>query len=261
MKELLVIKIGGQVIDDAATLDRFLQELSKIQTPCILVHGGGKLATRLTERLGLEAKMIEGRRVTDADALEIVTMVYGGLVNKQIVASLQARGRSAIGLTGADGDLIRSQKRVHETIDFGFVGDITQVNAARFETMLAQRQIPVIAPLTHDGHGQLLNTNADTIAQSIAVSMSSLYSTTLVYGFEKAGVLLDLSDESSVIKEITKAKYAELKRNGTVNDGMIPKLDNAFQAIESGVKQVFIGKADRLSDLLSGNSGTLLKND
>lgn len=261
MKELLIIKIGGQVIDDAPTLDRFLRELSNTEIPCILVHGGGKVATRLSERLGLEAKMIDGRRITDAPTLEVVTMVYGGLVNKQLVASLQALGKAAIGLTGADGDLIRSQKRIHETIDFGFVGDITQVNAAGFEAMLAQGQIPVMAPLTHDGNGQLLNTNADTIAQSIAVSMSRLYSTTLVYGFEKAGVLLNRSDESSVIKEITKANYAALKRNGTVNDGMIPKLDNAFQAIEAGVKQVFIGKADRLSDLLSGNSGTLLKND
>lgn len=261
MKELLVIKIGGQVIDDAATLDRFLQELTKIQTPCILVHGGGKLATRLSERLGLEAKMIDGRRVTDADALEIVTMVYGGLVNKQIVASLQARGRSAIGLTGADGDLIRSKKRIHPSIDFGYVGDITQVNTAGFEVVLAQGQIPVIAPLTHDGKGQLLNTNADSIAQSIAVAMSSSFETTLLYGFEKAGVLLDVSNESSVIKEITKKEYTALKGNGTVSEGMIPKLDNAFQAIAAGVKQVCIGKADRLSELLNGTSGTLLKND
>ena len=261
MNELLIIKIGGQVIDDPQTLDRFLKELAGIETPCILIHGGGKLATRLCERLGIEAKMIEGRRITDAATLEIVTMVYGGLINKQIVAALQARGKNAIGLTGADGDLIRSKKRVHATIDYGFVGDITQVNIDAFEKIIGHGQIPVIAPLTHDGNGQILNTNADTMAQSVAVALSRTFQTTLVFGFEKAGVLRDRSDESSVISRMSRSEYKTLKEKGTVNEGMIPKLDNAFQAIDAGVSRVVIGKADRLSELLNGNSGTTLSNE
>jgi acetylglutamate kinase len=261
MNELLIIKIGGQVIDDPQTLDRFLKEVAAIETPCILIHGGGKLATRLSERLGIEAKMVDGRRITDAATLEIVTMVYGGLINKQIVAALQARGKNAIGLTGADGDLIRSKKRVHATIDYGFVGDITQVNTDAFEKILGYGQIPVIAPLTHDGNGQILNTNADTMAQSVAVALSRTFQTTLVFGFEKAGVLRDRLDESSVISRINRSEYKTLKENDTVNEGMIPKLDNAFQAIDAGVSRVVIGKADRLSELLNGNSGTTLSNE
>jgi len=261
MNELLIIKIGGQVIDDPQTLDRFLKEVAAIETPCILIHGGGKLATRLSERLGIEAKMVDGRRITDAATLEIVTMVYGGLINKQIVAALQARGKNAIGLTGADGDLIRSKKRVHATIDYGFVGDITQVNTDAFEKILGHGQIPVIAPLTHDGNGQILNTNADTMAQSVAVALSRTFQTTLVFGFEKAGVLRDRLDESSVISRINRSEYKTLKENDTVNEGMIPKLDNAFQAIDAGVSRVVIGKADRLSELLNGNSGTTLSNE
>jgi acetylglutamate kinase len=261
MNELLIIKIGGQVIDDGATLERFLKELSKVESPCILVHGGGKLATRMSERLGIEAKLIDGRRITDAATLEVVTMVYGGLVNKQLVASLQALGKPAMGLTGADGDLIRSKKREHATIDYGFVGDVTQVNTSGFEAILRQGQIPVIAPLSHDGQGQILNTNADTMAQSIAVAMSKLYSTTLIFGFEKAGVLRDLSDEGSVIHQINKAEYNDLKTTGVVHTGMIPKLDNAFEAISQGVQRVIIGKADELPDLLNGKSGTTLKHE
>ena len=261
MNEMLIIKIGGQVIDDGVTLERFLKELSKVESPCILVHGGGKLATRMSVRLGIEAKLIDGRRITDAATLEVVTMVYGGLVNRQLVASLQALGKPAMGLTGADGDLIRSKKREHATIDYGFVGDVTQVNTSGFEAILRQGQIPVIAPLSHDGQGQILNTNADTMAQSIAVAMSKLYSTTLVFGFEKAGVLRDLSDEGSVILQINKAEYNDLKTTGVVHTGMIPKLDNAFEAISQGVQRVIIGKADELSDLLNGKSGTTLKHE
>jgi acetylglutamate kinase len=261
MNELLIIKIGGQVIDDAATLDRFLQELSKVQTPCILVHGGGKMATRMSERLGIEATLIDGRRITDAATLEVVTMIYGGLVNKQIVAALQALGKPAIGLTGADGDLIRSKKREHPTIDYGFVGDVTHVDAAGFESLLNQHQLPVIAPLTHDGKGQLLNTNADTMAQSIAVALSKQYATTLVFGFEKAGVLRELTDEGSVIHQINKSEYNVLKTTGVVHTGMVPKLDNAFAAIAQGVQRVIIGKADALPNLLNGKSGTTLKHE
>ena len=259
MNELLIIKIGGQVIDDAPTLDRFLQELARQQTPCILIHGGGKGATRLCEKLGLESKMIEGRRITDAATLEVVTMVYGGLINKQIVAALQAAGKQAIGLTGADANLIRAKKREQATIDYGFVGDITHVNTPEFERMLNNSLLPVIAPLTHDGNGQLLNTNADTMAQSIAVALSAHFSTTLVYGFEKAGVLRELSDEGSCISLIRRSEYETLKATGVVQGGMIPKLDNAFQAIEQGVHRVIIGKAEALADLLNGKSGTILK--
>lgn len=261
MNELLVIKIGGQVIDDAATLDRFLQEVSKLTIPCILVHGGGKLATRMSERLGIEAKMIEGRRITDAATLEVVMMVYGGLVNKQLVASLQAVGKQAIGLTGADHDLIRSKKREHPSIDFGFVGDVTRVYTEGFDGLVNMGLLPVIAPLTHDGNGQMLNTNADTIAQSIAVAMSTRYATTLVFGFEKAGVLSDLADENSVIPQIRKAEYEQLRSSGAIHSGMIPKLDNAFQAISQGVDRVIIGKADALTELLHEKSGTTLKHE
>lgn len=261
MNELLIIKIGGHVIDDAATLDRFLQEVSKLTIPCILVHGGGKMATRMSERLGIEAKMIEGRRITDAATLEVVTMVYGGLVNKQLVTSLQALGKQAIGLTGADHDLIRSKKREHPSIDFGFVGDVTRVHTEGFDDLLRMGLLPVIAPLTHDGHGQLLNTNADTMAQSIAVAMSTRYTTTLVFGFEKAGVLRELADETSVIPQIQKTEYEQLRSDGTIHSGMIPKLDNAFEAIAQGVDRVIIGKADSLLDLLNGNSGTTLKHE
>ena len=261
MNELLVIKIGGQVIDDATTLDHFLHQVSKLTIPCILVHGGGKLATRISEQLGIDAKMIEGRRITDAATLEVVTMVYGGLVNKQLVASLQSLGKQAIGLTGADHDLIRSKKREHPTIDFGFVGDVTRVHTEGFDDLLKMGLLPVIAPLTHDGNGQLLNTNADTMAQSIAVAMSTRYTTSLVFGFEKAGVLHDLNNENSMIPQIRKTEYEELRTNGHIHSGMIPKLDNAFHAISQGVSRVIIGKADALTELLNEKSGTILKHE
>ena len=261
MKEVLIIKIGGQVVDDPQTLERFLQEVAGIDQPCILVHGGGKLATRLSEQMGIEAKMVEGRRITDAATLDIVTMVYGGLINKRMVASLQALGKNAIGLTGADHDLIRAKKRIHPTIDYGFVGDVTAVNSEALEALLKQDLLPVIAPLTHDGEGQLLNTNADTLAQSIAVALSPQFQTTLVFGFEKAGVLRDRTDQSTFIAAINRSDYNRLRANGAVADGMIPKLDNAFQAIDAGVKRVVIGKADRLSDLLNGKTGTTLTHE
>ena len=261
MQRLFVIKIGGNVIDRSEALDVFLSRFSKIQEPKILIHGGGAIATRIGEKLQIKSNYVNGRRITDAETLDLVTMVYGGLINKQIVAALQARGKNAIGLTGADGDLIRSKKRVHATIDYGFVGDITQVNTDAFEKILGHGQIPVIAPLTHDGNGQILNTNADTMAQSVAVALSRTFQTTLVFGFEKAGVLRDRLDESSVISRINRSEYKTLKENDTVNEGMIPKLDNAFQAIDAGVSRVVIGKADRLSELLNGNSGTTLSNE
>lgn len=261
MKELIILKIGGQVVDDPAALDRVLRSMTSLPNPCLLIHGGGKQATRMSERLGLVPKMIDGRRLTDADTLEVVTMVYGGLINKQIVASLQALGRQAIGLTGADGDLIRSKKREHTTIDYGYVGDVTRVNVSGFDAILERGQIPVMAPLTHDGQGQLLNTNADTIARSIAVAMSGTYRTRLVFGFEKAGVLLDLHDEGSVIPHLNQRAYESLKLEGTVQSGMIPKLDNAFSALTAGVAQVIIGKAELLPELLDGKCGTTLTHE
>lgn len=261
MKELLIIKVGGQVIDDPSTLSAVLKEISQLKTPCILVHGGGKLATQLGEKLGIETKMIEGRRITDAETLQVVTMVYGGMINKMLVAQLQARGMNAIGMTGADFDLIRAKKREHTTIDFGFVGDVTSVNVNAFLSLLGNGAVPVIAPLTHDGRGQLLNTNADTLAQSIATTLSAHFKTTLVFGFEKTGVLLDVADESTLIAQLNESVYTELKESGTVHSGMIPKLDNAFTAIRSGVTRVILGKADRLSDLLSGRTGTILTHE
>ncbi len=259
MKELLVIKIGGQVIDDPFTLQLVLREIAGLSSPCILVHGGGKHATRLSKQLGIETKMIDGRRITDAAALDVVTMVYGGLINKQIVAQLQALNVQAIGVTGADNNLILAKKREHPSIDFGFVGDVTNVNAAEFHSLLERGAVPIMAPLTHDGNGQLLNTNADTIAQSIATAMSQHYQTTLVYGFEKAGVLRVVNDESTLIRNIDETSYVQLKETGVVQAGMIPKLDNAFTALRAGVERVIIGKADRLTDLLNGKTGTTLQ--
>ncbi len=258
MSELLIIKIGGQVIDDPVTLQRFAQSLAAIDMPVIVVHGGGKVATRMSEQLGIETKMIEGRRVTDASTLEVVVQVYAGTINKQLVAQLQAQGKKAIGLTGADGDLVRAKKRVHPKMDYGFVGDITNVNAGGLDELLQSGYLPVMAPITHDGAGQLFNTNADTLAQSIAVALSGFYQTTLVFGFEKAGVLRNRHDERSVINRISRTEYEALRANGVVSDGMIPKLDNAFTALSGGVTKVIIGKADQLTDLLNGKSGTTL---
>jgi acetylglutamate kinase len=261
MKTLLVIKIGGHVIDEAEVLDRFLKALAAVSESCLLVHGGGKLATRLSEQLGIKTQLVEGRRLTDAATLEVVKQVYGGSINKQLVAQLQAIGKNAIGLTGADGDLVRAQKRQHPSIDFGFVGDITNVNTVGFEQLLKNRLLPVMAPLTHDGKGQLLNTNADTMAGAIAVALSSLYKITLIYGFEKSGVLRDRNDPASVIDQMNRKDYAQLKAGGLVNEGMIPKLDNAFEAISAGVDRVILGKADQLPELLDGKAGTTLSNE
>lgn len=261
MKELLVIKIGGQVIDDTPTLQRVLKEVAALSTPFILVHGGGKLTTQLCERLGIETRMIDGRRITDAETLNVATMVYGGLINKLLVAQLQARGKNAIGVTGADNNLLLAKKREHPSIEFGFVGDVIAVNVAGFHSLLESGVVPVMAPLTHDGKGQLLNTNADTMAQSIATALSASYKTTLLFGFEKAGVLRDVTDEGTLITHIRETEYQTLKESGVVQAGMIPKLDNAFAAIRSGVARVIVGKADRLTDLLNGTTGTTLTHE
>jgi len=258
---LYVIKIGGNIIDDATKLSLFLDHFAAIKAPKVLVHGGGKLATRLAESLQVPQQLIEGRRITDAETLKIVTMVYAGYINKNLVAQLQARGCSAIGLSGADGDAVRAHKRRHAAFDYGFVGDVDGVNADLLTTLLSRGNTVVLAPITHDGKGQLLNTNADTIAQETARALGSHFHVCLVYSFEKAGVLQNAADEDSVIRAITPEKYRELKAAGIVSAGMIPKLDNAFAALTSGVGEVIIGKAEELPALLSGEKGTHIHHD
>lgn len=258
MKPLTIIKIGGNVIDNSENLHRFLQDFAAIPGDKILVHGGGKIATELSESLGIEAKMLDGRRITDIEALRIVTMVYAGLINKNMVAQLQARGINAIGLTGADGNIIRAIKRPSEPIDYGFVGDINEasVSSTTLNNLMKAGLLPVLCAITHDGDSQLLNTNADTIASAVAVAMSTLYDTQLVYCFEKKGVLRDVNDETSVVKEIRAQELEALKAEGIVAGGMIPKLHNAFEAIKMGVSAVYIGKASELPMLGTGEFGT-----
>lgn len=258
METLYVVKIGGNIIDDEAKLSAFLSDYARIDARKILVHGGGKLATKLAEQLNIPQQMVEGRRITDAETLKIVTMVYAGLINKNIVAQLQAVGANAIGLSGADGNTILAHIRVVKDRDYGFAGDVDNVNAPFMHALLQEGVSPVLSPITHNGQGQLLNTNADTIAQETAKAMSAFYEVTLVYSFEKAGVLLNAEDDASVIPVINPAKYKELKEKNLVFAGMIPKLDNAFSALASGVQKVIIGKAENLQALVTGNSGTAI---
>lgn len=259
--ELHIIKIGGNVIDNSENLHKFLKDFTALEGYKILVHGGGKVATQLSETLGIEAKMIEGRRITDIETLRVVTMVYGGLINKNIVAQLQRFGNNAIGLTGADGNFIRAKKRPVKTIDYGFVGDIDEksINPENIGKLLDADFTPVFCALTHDGEGQLLNTNADTIASALGVSLAGLYKTTLIYCFEKKGVLKDIDDEESLIKDINPTYYEELKQQQIIHSGMLPKLDNAFTAINCGVESVIIGHAADLGKLKHNSSfGTRL---
>jgi len=258
MKQLTIIKIGGNVIDNSANLHQFLLDFTALPGDKILVHGGGKIATELGESLGVEAKMVEGRRITDIETLRIVTMVYAGLINKNMVAQLQAKGSNAIGLTGADGNIIKAKKRPVKEIDYGFVGDLDEnsVSSTTLDSLLKAGLVPVLCAITHDGDTQLLNTNADTIASSVAVAMSAVYETRLVYCFEKKGVLRDVNDDDSVVREIKANEFEGLKADGTVQGGMIPKLHNAFEAIKKGVSAVYIGKADELSELAEGTFGT-----
>jgi acetylglutamate kinase len=258
MEKLLVVKIGGNIIDDEAKLASFLETFAAVDNKKILVHGGGKLATKLAAQLNIPQQMVEGRRITDAETLKIVTMVYAGFINKNIVAQLQSADCNAIGLSGADGNAVMAHKRVVKELDYGFAGDVDGVNSEFLHNLLQQNISPVLSPITHDGKGQLLNTNADTIAQETAKALSALYDVHLVYSFEKSGVLLNVDDETSVIQLISKEKYGELKGSGLVFAGMIPKLDNAFSALESGVKKVIIGKAEKLLSLVNGESGTTL---
>lgn len=256
MGKLYIIKIGGNIIDDDEKLSSFLTSFAAVEGNKILVHGGGKLATKLAAQLGVEQQMMDGRRITDAETLKIVTMVYAGFINKNIVAQLQAKNCNAIGLCGADGNVIQSHKRVHATIDYGFVGDVDAVNTSLIKSLLDDNVNIVLAPITHNNQGQLLNTNADTIAQEIAQAMSTLYDVELIYSFEKAGVLLDADDDATVIPTITPASYKELKEKQVIFAGMIPKLDNAFMALSKGVSKVIIGNAEALPQLIENKSGT-----
>ncbi len=261
MGALYIIKIGGNIIDDEAKLKSFLSAFAKVEGKKILIHGGGKLATKLAAQLGVEQQLIDGRRITDAETLKIVTMVYAGYINKNIVALLQANSCNAIGLCGADGNVIQAHKRVHPTIDYGFVGDVDAVNTELLKTLLEQDVNVVMAPITHDKQGVLLNTNADTIAQEIAQAMSGLYEVHLIYSFEKAGVLLDANDDSTVIPVITPSYYTALKEKQLIFAGMIPKLDNAFAALDKGVHRVVIGKAEQLGELVEGTSGSSISKE
>ncbi|HEY8687769.1 MAG TPA: acetylglutamate kinase [Chitinophagaceae bacterium] len=261
MEQLFVIKIGGNIINDQAKLSLFLKDFASIKERKILIHGGGKLATNIAQQLNIPQQLIDGRRITDAETLKVITMVYAGYINKNITALLQSNNCNAIGLSGADGNLVLGHKRVHPTIDYGFVGDIDSINSDWLDKLLHENLVPVIAPVSHDKKGQLLNTNADTIAQEIAKCMAEKYAVTLIYSFEKKGVLQNSDDEDSVIEEINTASYKHLKEKKIIHSGMIPKLDNAFAALNSGVKKVVIGKAECLGQLISGSSGTSIINE
>lgn len=248
MKEkLTLIKVGGKIVEEEATLQALLSDFAAIEGRKVLVHGGGRSATKLATRLGIESQMVNGRRITDAETLKIVTMVYGGLVNKNIVARLQACGVNALGLTGADMDVIRSVKRPVKDVDYGFVGDVERVDATLLGDLIAKGVVPVMAPLTHDGCGNMLNTNADTIAGETAKALAQLFDVTLVYCFEKRGVLRDENDDDSVIPQITRADFEQLVADGVVQGGMIPKLENAFEALRAGVSQVIITQASAIN--------------
>jgi len=255
MQQLTIIKVGGKIVEEPESLTAFLKDLAVIAGDKILIHGGGRSATAMAEKLGLETKMTDGRRITDAEMLKVVTMVYAGLVNKNIVAQLQKLGIDAIGLTGADMNLILSQKRPVKEIDYGFVGDVRQVNAPALLELLKQNYLPVIAPLTHDGNGNLLNTNADTIAAEVAKSLAFDCNVRLIYCFEKQGVLMNETDEGSLIPVLDFELFQQYKSEGIIQGGMIPKLENAFQAIASGVKEVIITRA---SDVKAGK-GTFIR--
>jgi acetylglutamate kinase len=262
MEQLFVIKIGGNVIDDNASLQSFLENFASIKAKKILVHGGGKIATKIGEQLGIASNYVNGRRITDEATIDLVTMVYGGLVNKKIVAKLQSLDCDAIGLTGADANIIPAVKRPVKDIDYGFVGDVVKEKIAikNLEALLANNFTLVIAPLTHDGNGQMLNTNADTVASALAVALSVSYDVRLIYCFEKKGVLENIADEDSVITLITKEKYQQLLAENKLFDGILPKIDNAFAAINSGVKEVLIGDAnDLLQNVTANTKGTLIK--
>lgn len=257
MKEkITIVKVGGAVVEDEAQLSQLLKDFSAIEGRKVLVHGGGRKATKVAESLGIESKMIDGRRITDAEMLSVVTMVYGGLVNKNLVARLQANGVNALGLTGADIDVIRSHKRpLKDGVDFGFVGDVDKADGKMLSHLIEEGITPVMAPLTHDGYGHLLNTNADTIASETAKALAPYYDVTLIFCFEKKGVLSNPDDDESVIPIITRANFIIYKADGTISGGMLPKIENALSAIDAGVGKVII----TLATALDGNRGTIIQ--
>ncbi len=260
MNKLFVTKIGGNVLDDEAALDKFLKDFASIQSPKILIHGGGAMATKIGNQLGIESKYIDGRRITDRQTLDLVSMVYGGLINKQIVAHLQQWGCNALGVTGADGNMIKAVRRPVREIDYGYAGDITpdSVNSTLLYFLLKQNVVPVFAPLTHS-EGMMLNTNADTIASVLAISLSKHFDVRLIFCFEKKGVLKDVTDENSVIRQLNEADYKRYLAEGVFQDGILPKLENSFSAIHSGVKEVLIGEAaDLLRNTRVDTEGTLI---
>lgn len=246
---LTIIKVGGKIVEEEESLRRLLADFSAIPGKKLLVHGGGRSATRLAAQLGIESKMVNGRRITDADTLRVVTMVYGGLVNKNIVAGLQAHGVNALGLTGADMNVIRSHKRPVKEVDYGFVGDVDKVDASFLGKLIDEGIVPVMAPLTHDKQGNLLNTNADTIAGETAKALASLFDVTLIFCFEKKGVLRDENEEDSVIPHLSRADFDALVAEGVIQGGMIPKLENSFNALNAGVSRVIITQASAIDGL------------
>ena len=254
-QKLTIVKVGGAVVEDELQLSQLLKDFSAIEGRKVLVHGGGRKATKMAERLGIETKMVEGRRITDADMLEVVTMVYGGLVNKNLVAKLQANGVNALGLTGADANAIRSHKRpLKNGVDYGFVGDVDQADGEMLGRLIEAGITPVMAPLTHDGEGQILNTNADTIASETAKALANLYDVTLIFSFEKKGVLRNPDDDDSVIATITHADFERYKADGTISGGMLPKIENALSAVDAGVSKVIV----TLATAIDGKHGTTI---
>lgn len=247
MEQLTVIKVGGALVENPESLDTLLRDFAAIKGKKVLVHGGGRTATAIAAELGIESRLVNGRRVTDEAMLRVVTMVYGGLVNKNVVARLQALGLDAIGLTGADLNVIMSDKRPVKDVDYGFVGDVKRADGRKFAQLLDMGAVPVVAPLTHDGQGHLLNTNADTMAATVATALAADYDVTLTYCFEKAGVLRDADDETSLIPLISEADFRTYVADGTISGGMIPKLENALDAVHKGVKKVIITAASNLT--------------
>lgn len=255
-QQITIVKVGGKIVENPETLNQLLHDFSALPGKKVLVHGGGRTATDMASRLGIETHMVEGRRITDADMLRVVTMVYAGLVNKNVVARLQGCGVNALGLTGADMDVIRSHRRpLKNGIDYGFVGDVDHVDGERLSMLVEAGITPVMAPLTHNGQGDMLNTNADTIAAETAKALAAHYDVTLVYCFEHAGVLTNPDDEESVIPLITREKFELLKADGTVSGGMLPKIENSLAAVEAGIKRVVITKADKIGT----NQGTSIE--
>ena len=254
-QKLTIVKVGGAVVEDETQLTQLLKDFSAINGRKVLIHGGGRRATQVAASLGIESKMVGGRRITDADMLSVVTMVYGGLVNKNLVARLQANGVNALGLTGADIDVIRSHKRpLKDGIDFGYVGDVDKADGQMLSRLIEAGITPVMAPLTHDGRGNILNTNADTIASETAKALAPFYDVTLIFSFEKKGVLSNPDDDNSVIPTITRADFERYKADGTISGGMLPKIENALSAIDKGVNRVII----TLATAIDGNSGTII---